>query len=80
MRNTLITTLLIGGGILLTLLLTSTDDPIDDTQQSFEQHPPIAVNFWVQKINNPGDESNIIFRVEYTSDAALPEQIKLYQM
>lgn len=49
------------------------------SQTVFEQYPPYAIQYWVQKLKTPtGRGENIIFKVKYESDYQLPEFIDIY--
>lgn len=57
-------------------LVTSVPPPL---QAGYEQNPPYPVKFWIQKLSTAGrNGENLIFKVKYESDGALPATIDLY--
>ncbi len=49
-------------------------------QGAYEQEPPIAKNFFVQKLDSAtSDGSNMILRVEYYVDSLLPASLDIYE-
>jgi len=58
--------------------LQSNNDPLD-SQFSFEQQPPIPEAYYLQKIQQPDDNGNLILRVKFYDDPELPEEIILHQ-
>lgn len=78
--------LLLSGTILLAAFLISSTSgnqlvqPFpDNTQSTFEQYPPYATRFWVQRLQTlTKNKENLIFRVQYEYDGKLPEQIRIY--
>ena len=63
---------------LLSIILLSWDPAPDFKMAELEQHPPIPSEFWVQQLQEPRAEGNMILRVNYLSDVDLPEQLPFY--
>jgi len=54
--------------------------PMPPAQSAFVQNPPYPIGFWIKKLKSPGPRGeNMIFKVKYESDAALPPKIDYYQ-
>lgn len=65
-------------GLCITFLLTSWDPNPEEIPEAFEQHPPIATEYWVQKLENAHPDGKLVLGVKFESDIKLPENLKIY--
>lgn len=81
-------TLKVGGivclGVALFATLSSVEQNSTETAQvQYVQNPPIAKNYWVQKIRTPqgvqGGEYSVVLKAEFEHDLPLPEVLNIYK-
>lgn len=78
MKNKFVTTMLIMGGVISTLFFSSSTEE-DTSQDSFEQEPPMPMQYKIQKLAAPlSTGETMVFRVDYFKDETLPNTIKIY--
>ena len=71
-------------GIALFATLSSVEQNSTETSQiQYIQNPPIAKNYWVQKIRTPdgvqGGEYSVVIKAEFEHDLPLPEVLNVYK-
>ncbi len=71
-------------GIGLFATLSSVEDhSIETTQVKYAQNPPIAKNYWVQKIRTPsgvqGGNYSVLLKAEFEHDLPLPDVLNIYK-
>jgi hypothetical protein len=78
-KTILVFLLLAGGGMILSTLMSSGGST--GGQVTYEQAPPIPLNFYVQKLSASSSTSsrNMIMRVKYYADSTLPDEIDLFE-
>ena len=64
--------------ILVSIMFISWDPDPNFTLKQFEQHSPIAKEFWVQQLEQTHPDGNMIVGVHFEHDTKLPEQLKTY--
>lgn len=71
--------MLAGGGVILSTLMSSGGST--GGQVTYEQAPPIPLNYYVQKLPSTSSTSsqNMILRVKYFADSTLPDEIDLFE-
>ena len=66
-------------GITLFATLTSVEENSTETSQiQYVQNPPIAKNYWVQKIRTEGDYA-VLVKARFEHDFQLPETLGIYK-
>jgi hypothetical protein len=78
MKKKFLTTMLIMGGVISTLFFSSSTEE-DTSQDTFEQEPPMPMQYKIQKLAAPlSTGETMVFRVDYFRDETLPNTIKIY--
>lgn len=76
------------GGILclglgLFTTLSSLEEDVETSQTSYVQSPPIAKQYWVQKIRTPegvnGGDYSVVLRTRFVHDLPLPDVLNIYK-
>ncbi|MEO5644921.1 MAG: hypothetical protein ABIQ40_07390 [Bacteroidia bacterium] len=83
MKTKIVITLIISTVLLSSFLLTNQTNAVispPPSQDQYIQDPPFATRYWIKRLSTalPTGE-NIIFRVQYISDGALPGTITIYK-
>lgn len=64
--------------ILFTVALMSLQPADQVSPEIFKQHPPIPTKYWVQQLEEPHPDGQLILRIDYQSDFKLPEKLNIY--
>ena len=62
----------------ITFFLTSWDPNPEELPEAFEQHPPIATSYWVQKLKQGQHQGNLVLGVHFERDVPPPANLKVY--